>query len=216
MPSSGGPYSHGTLTEAKRGTWPAAHAGTMPNRPLAPAPAPTRPAPDWTTRNRVTTDFPLVTLERQEAGWTVSGLLPPSPSMPVGAQKLRPPEWCTDPGPASGEAFTHSILRPAWLMQNFTDDRLPVINGTLTSRAARVAKHSPTRLTSRRSRSRPFSNPDAHAGARYALTGPQAITFGDVAATIAAVSGRPVVYRTSTRRPGSTGRSRPACPPATP
>ena len=132
MPSSGGPYSHGTLTEAKRGTWPAAHAGTMPNRPLAPAPAPTRPAPDWTTRNRVTTDFPLVTLERQEAGWTVSGILPPSPSMPVGAQKLRPPEWCTDPGPASGEAFTHSILRPAWVMQNFTDDHVPVINGTLT------------------------------------------------------------------------------------
>jgi hypothetical protein len=33
---------------------------------------------------------------------------------------------------ASREAFTHSILRPAWVMQNFTDDHLPVINGTLT------------------------------------------------------------------------------------
>ncbi len=32
----------------------------------------------------------------------------------------------------SREAFTHSILRPAWVMQNFTDDHLPVINGTLT------------------------------------------------------------------------------------
>src|SRR5580658_8823471 len=38
-------------------------------------------------------------------------------------------------------------------------------------------------------------NPGAHAGARYALTGPQALTFGDVAAVIAAVSGRPVVYK---------------------
>lgn len=35
-------------------------------------------------------------------------------------------------------------------------------------------------------------NPDAHAGACYALTGPQALTFDDVAAIIAAVSGRPV------------------------
>ena len=54
-------------------------------------------------------------------------------------------------------------------------------------------------------------NPDAHAGARYALTGPQAITFGDVAATIAAVSGQPVVYKD---RPGGLDqrghRGRPA------
>lgn len=33
---------------------------------------------------------------------------------------------------ASRNAFTHSILHPAWVMQNFTDDHLPVINGTLT------------------------------------------------------------------------------------
>jgi len=26
---------------------------------------------------------------------------------------------------ASREAFTQSILRPAWVMQNFTDDHLP-------------------------------------------------------------------------------------------
>jgi uncharacterized protein YbjT (DUF2867 family) len=38
-------------------------------------------------------------------------------------------------------------------------------------------------------------NPDAHAGARYALTGPQALIFDDVAASIAAVSGRPVRYK---------------------
>ena len=37
--------------------------------------------------------------------------------------------------------------------------------------------------------------PRAHAGARYALTGPKAITFHDVAATIAAVSGKPVMYK---------------------
>src|SRR6202789_3444671 len=41
----------------------------------------------------------------------------------------------------------------------------------------------------------PLLNPGAHAGAHYALTGPQALTFGDVAAVIAAVSGRPVGYK---------------------
>ena len=60
---------------------------------------------------------------------------------------------------ASREGFTHSILRPAWVMQNFTDDHLPLINGTSSSRAAGVARHSSTRPTSRRSRPGPFSTP---------------------------------------------------------
>ena len=38
-------------------------------------------------------------------------------------------------------------------------------------------------------------DPGAHAGARYALTGPRALTFDDVAAIIAAASGQPVVYK---------------------
>ena len=96
---------------------------------------------------------------------------------------------------AAREAFTHSILRPAWVMQNFTDDHLPVINGTLAVPggggseafvdAADIAAVAVGTLL----------NPGAHAGARYALTGPQALTFGDVAATIAAVSGWPVGYK---------------------
>jgi hypothetical protein len=32
---------------------------------------------------------------------------------------------------AGREAFTYSILRPAWVMQNFTDDHLPLVNGAL-------------------------------------------------------------------------------------
>src|SRR6202050_1683143 len=98
-------------------------------------------------------------------------------------------------GLASREAFTHSLLRPAWAMQYFPDDPRPVINGTHTIPsgggregfvdAADIAAVAVETLL----------NPDAHAGARYALTGPQAITFDDVAATIAAVSGQPVLYK---------------------
>jgi hypothetical protein len=37
-------------------------------------------------------------------------------------------------------------------------------------------------------------DPEAHAGATYSLTGPQALTFSEVANAIASVSGRPVLY----------------------
>lgn len=33
---------------------------------------------------------------------------------------------------ARRSAFTHSILRPAWVMQNFSDDHLPLIHDTIT------------------------------------------------------------------------------------
>jgi hypothetical protein len=37
--------------------------------------------------------------------------------------------------------------------------------------------------------------PEAHAGSHYALTGPQALTFGEVADTISAETGRPISYQ---------------------
>jgi uncharacterized protein YbjT (DUF2867 family) len=96
---------------------------------------------------------------------------------------------------ASREAFTHSILRPAWVMQNFTDDHLPVINGTLTVPSGGGSEAFVDAADIAAVAVETLLNPGAHAGARYALTGPQAITFDDVAATIAAVSGQPVVYK---------------------
>jgi uncharacterized protein YbjT (DUF2867 family) len=95
----------------------------------------------------------------------------------------------------SHEAFTHSILRPAWVMQNFSDNHLPVINGSLVvpSRGGSEAFVDAADIAAVAVET--LLNPEAHVGASYALTGPQAITFDDVAATIAAVSGRPVVYQ---------------------
>jgi uncharacterized protein YbjT (DUF2867 family) len=96
---------------------------------------------------------------------------------------------------ASRESFTHSILRPAWVMQNFTDDHLPVINGTLTIPGGGGSEAFVDAADIAAVAAGTLLHPGAHAGARYALTGPQAITFDDVAATIAAVSGRPVAYK---------------------
>lgn len=90
--------------------------------------------------------------------------------------------------------ITRTILRPTWVMQNFTDEHLPLIDDSLivpsgggaeafvdADDIAAVAVHS-------------LLEPAAHDGATYTLTGPAALTFEDVAAVIADVSGRPVKH----------------------
>ena len=95
---------------------------------------------------------------------------------------------------AGRSAITHSILRPAWVMQNFSDAHLPVVDGVITVPtgggreafvdAADIAAVAAETLLA----------PDAHAGARYAPTGPQALTDAEVAGTIAGLIGRPVTH----------------------
>ncbi len=95
---------------------------------------------------------------------------------------------------ARRDSFTHSILRPTWVMQNFSDEHLPLIGGTITVPtgggkeafvdAADIAAVAVETLV----------NPDAHAGAQYAPTGPQSLTVGEVAKIIAGVSGLPVTH----------------------
>jgi len=95
---------------------------------------------------------------------------------------------------AARRAITHSILRPAWVMQNFSDAHLPVVDGVITVPtgggreafvdAADIAAVAVETLLA----------PGAHAGAQYAPTGPQALTVGEVADTIAAVTGQPVTH----------------------
>jgi uncharacterized protein YbjT (DUF2867 family) len=90
--------------------------------------------------------------------------------------------------------FTHSILRPAWVMQNFTDEHVPVMNGAITVPtgggteafvdAADIAAVAVETLV----------DPDAHAGAQYAPTGPQALTVAEVAGIISEVSGKRVTH----------------------
>src|ERR1700691_342112 len=83
---------------------------------------------------------------------------------------------------AAREVFTHSILRPAWVMQNFTDDHLPVINETLAVPSGGGSEACVAAPDTARVAPEPLLTRGAHAGPRHALTGPQALTFGDVAA----------------------------------
>ena len=96
---------------------------------------------------------------------------------------------------AARTTLTHSILRPAWVMQNFSDAHLPVVDGVITVPtggrkeafvdAGDIAAVAVETLL----------DPEAHAGARYAPTGPQALTVAEVADTITAVAGRPVRHQ---------------------
>jgi uncharacterized protein YbjT (DUF2867 family) len=95
---------------------------------------------------------------------------------------------------AARQAVTYSILRPAWVMQNFTDDHLPVIDGVITAPSGGGAEAFVDAEDIAAVAVETLLNPGAHAGARYTLTGPQALTFREAADSIAAVAGRPVFY----------------------
>lgn len=96
---------------------------------------------------------------------------------------------------ASRETFTHAILRPAWVMQNFTDAHLPIVAGALVVPSGGGVEAFVDAADIAAVAAETLLQPQAHAGARYELTGPQALTFDEVAATIAAAAGRPVIYR---------------------
>lgn len=96
---------------------------------------------------------------------------------------------------ASRHNITHSVLRPSWVMQNFADGHIPVIDGVITTPGSGNTEAFVDAADIAAVAAETMLDPVAHAGATYSLTGPQALTFGDVADTIAAVSGRPVAYR---------------------
>jgi uncharacterized protein YbjT (DUF2867 family) len=97
-------------------------------------------------------------------------------------------------GLAARQAITHSVLRPAWVMQNFTDDHIPVTDGVITVPSGGGAEAFVDADDIAAVAAETLLNPGAHAGARYSLTGPQALTFREVADVIATAAGRPVCY----------------------
>lgn len=95
---------------------------------------------------------------------------------------------------AARNGITHSILRPAWVMQNFTDGHIPLIDGVITTPSGGGTEAFVDAADIAAVAAETLLDPAAHAGATYSLTGPQALTFAEVADTIAFVSGRPVFH----------------------
>lgn len=88
----------------------------------------------------------------------------------------------------------HTILRPAWFMQNFSETFLRPINGAVMVPtgngteafidAEDVAAVAATTL----------ADPASHAGAAYSLTGPQALTVAEAAALISEATGQAITH----------------------
>jgi uncharacterized protein YbjT (DUF2867 family) len=94
----------------------------------------------------------------------------------------------------SRRAFTSSVLRPAWVMQNFSDEHLPVVQDMITVPTAGGAEAFVDAADIAAVAVETLADPDAHAGAVYAPTGPEALTVAEVADIIAGVAGRPVIH----------------------
>ncbi|MFD5536833.1 NAD(P)H-binding protein [Streptomyces sp. NPDC127079] len=88
----------------------------------------------------------------------------------------------------------HTILRPAWFMQNFSEAFCKPINGAISVPtgdgseafidADDIAAVAATTL----------ADPASHAGAAYSLTGPQSLTVSEAASIISEATGRTIAH----------------------
>jgi uncharacterized protein YbjT (DUF2867 family) len=91
-------------------------------------------------------------------------------------------------------AITHSILRPAWFMQDFSETFLKPVDGVIAVPTADGSEAFIDAEDIAAVAAETLAGPDAHAGAAYALTGPEALTVSDAAQVIADITGKPMKH----------------------
>jgi uncharacterized protein YbjT (DUF2867 family) len=94
----------------------------------------------------------------------------------------------------SRPGLTHAILRPAWFMQNFSETFLKPAGGAIVVPAGDGTESFIDAADIAAVASATLADPQAHAGAQYALTGPEALTIAEAAKIISHVSGQAVDY----------------------
>jgi uncharacterized protein YbjT (DUF2867 family) len=90
--------------------------------------------------------------------------------------------------------LTHSILRPAWFMQNFSETFLTPIDGAIIVPTGDGAEAFIDAQDIAAVAAATLADPQAHAGAEYALTGPEALTVADAATIISDASGQTIAH----------------------
>jgi uncharacterized protein YbjT (DUF2867 family) len=91
-------------------------------------------------------------------------------------------------------AITHSILRPAWFMQNFSETFLKPVDGVIAVPTGDGAEAFVDAEDVAAVAAATLARPDAHTGADYAPTGPEALTVSAAADVIADVTGQPAKF----------------------
>ena len=96
-------------------------------------------------------------------------------------------------------SFTHSIIRPAWFMQNFSETFLKPVDDEIVvpSGAGSEAFVNAEDIASVAAAT--LAEPERHAGRVYAPTGPESLTLDEAARIISAAVGRAIVYRDTDR-----------------
>src|ERR1700684_3308393 len=95
------------------------------------------------------------------------------------------------PGP---HGFTHSILQPAWFMQNFSETFLKPIDGAIVVPTGDGAEAFIDAEDIAAVAATTLADPQAHAGKAYSLTGPEALTVAEAAAIISDEAGRTIKH----------------------
>ena len=101
---------------------------------------------------------------------------------------------------AARTSLTHSILRPAWFMQNFSETFLKPVNDEIIVPCGNGAEAFVNAEDIASVAAATLSDPSRHAGRAYAPTGPEALTFEEAARHISKAVGRKITYRDIDRK----------------
>jgi uncharacterized protein YbjT (DUF2867 family) len=88
----------------------------------------------------------------------------------------------------------HTILRPAWFMQNFSETFLKPIDGAILVPTGDGAEAFIDAEDIAAVAATTLADPQAHAGASYSLTGPEALTVAEAAAIISDETGQTIKH----------------------
>jgi uncharacterized protein YbjT (DUF2867 family) len=89
-------------------------------------------------------------------------------------------------------SLTHSIVRPAWFMQNFSETFLMPVDDAIVAPTENGGEAFVDAEDIAFVVAATLADPEAHAGAQYAPTGPDILTVSEAAEIIGNVTGRPV------------------------
>lgn len=92
------------------------------------------------------------------------------------------------------QRLSHSFVRPAWFMQNFSETFLVPLNGTIAVPTGNGSEAFIDADDIAAVAAITLADPAAHAGAAYSLTGPEALTVAEAAALISEATGQAVTH----------------------
>jgi uncharacterized protein YbjT (DUF2867 family) len=96
--------------------------------------------------------------------------------------------------------LTHSIVRPAWFMQNFSETFLMPVDGAIVVPTGDGGEAFVDAEDIAAVAAATLADPEAHAGAEYVPTGPDVLTVSEAADIIGSVIGRAVRHVDIDRR----------------